>query len=563
MLLGCALLLLNTSYVQNTIIREATGRLSEKLNTRVAIDSVSINVFTQDISLYGISIDDHQQRRLMDIGQIEVDLILSKLLQRDIIVEKVRITGLDAHLVSGKKSEDSVANYQFLVDAFKKEPRKAEDKGGSGKKGIQFDMRHLYLSDIHVTYDDAELTLGEARYTEDRLRVDRLRVTTDNHKPRRNAQRPHRGFFDTGHLDITTSMEWAIHCLKKDSLACTLTRCNAADSVTGINITDLRFRVETSPSGRAIVSDMVVQQTNTVIKVPKAVVCYAATPRSLTYYADSISGTTQLKDISRPFAPALSGFSIPLNLSLNLSGTDSTMAFHNVKVSTDDRRLTIAATGGIDHLKDSHKLAVRFNVSRMNAKNGIAEKIISQFHVKKYMMKQLHRLGDIGYAGRFNILWHREEFQGTIQTNGGPINFQFALDENTKFLHGSVDSHKFLLGEVMEIEHIGPVACHADFTFDYSKPRTAQMRREKGGKLPIGNVSASVGECSYKGIHLKNLTVDINSDGAEAKGNIKEKGKRIDLYCSFSFTDTEEMHKMKITNPGIKFHKRDDKDNPQ
>jgi hypothetical protein len=275
----------------------------------------------------------------------------------------------------------------------------------------------------------------------------------------------------------------------------------------------------------------------------------------LSYSADNITGKTLLKDISRPFAPVLKDFKIPLNLSLNLSGTDSTMTFSNVRVSTNDRKLTIAASGGIDHLKDAHRLAVRFHVSRMNAKGDIKERIINQFPVKKYMMKQLQRLGDISYAGRFAILWHREEFQGELQTAGGPIDFQFALDENTKYVSGKVAVSEFQLGEVIEIKHIGPIDCHADFRFDYSKPRTALMRKEKGGKLPIGEVNALVDKGTYRGIKIKNLSVEIKSDGAEATGNIMQSGRHHDLYCSFTFTDTDAMHEMKITNPGIKFHK--------
>ena len=38
-------------------------------------------------------------------------------------------------------------------------------------------------------------------------------------------------------------------------------------------------------------------------------------------------------------------------------------------------------------------------------------------------------------------------------------------------------------------------------------------------------------------------------------GDIYQRGKHRDLYISFSFTNTDEMQKMKITKPGIKFHK--------
>ena len=550
-------ILLNTSFTQNWLLKQATDMLEEKLNTRVTVDSVSMNLFTQDLTLYGIQVDDLKQRQLISLQQLSVDLELSKLFHREVVVKEARMTGLDTHLVSARKSEDGVSNYQFLIDAFKKEPKEEQAVGDSTKKHLEFDVQSLRLKSIHINYDDTELMLGEARYTGDELMVDSLRLKTDNHRPRKNAGRPNHGYFDVGHLNVVMNMRCSIHCLQKDSLSCTLTQCNARDSLTGIDFTDLRLSLEMNKE-RVAVSKMVLQQANTVLNVPKAVIHLPSKTKessSLYYSADSITGRTLLKDISRPFAPALKHFVIPLNLSLNLSGTDSTMSFSHVKVSTDDRKLTIAASGGINHLKDKHRLAVRFRVSRMNAKSGIAAKIISQFSVKKYMMKQLHRLGNISYTGSFAVLWRREEFQGRLGTAGGPINFRFALNESSKYINGTVSSSLFQLGHIMEMDHLGPVACQANFTFDYSKARTAMMRRKKGGKLPMGSISAHVDDCSYRKIHIRNLSVNMKSDGAEAVGDIRQEGKYRDLYTSFSFTNTDEMHKMRLFKPGIKFHK--------
>ena len=106
----------------------------------------------------------------------------------------------------------------------------------------------------------------------------------------------------------------------------------------------------------------------------------------------------------------------------------------------------------------------------------------------------------------------------------------------------------------MAMPDIGKIACKADFRFDISKPRTAKMRQQKGGKLPIGQVDAEVYEAKYKKIKVRNIVANIQSDGAVADGKITMKGSRVDLLCSFSFTNTNEMQKTKI-KPGIRFHK--------
>ena len=188
-----------------------------------------------------------------------------------------------------------------------------------------------------------------------------------------------------------------------------------------------------------------------------------------------------------------------------------------------------------------------------------AERVINQFPVKKFMMKQLHNLGRIGYHGHFDVLWKKEQFAGQLTTVPGKLNFNFALDELNKYVYGTARTDSFLLGKAMDYPDLGKIACKADFRFDISKPRTAQMRKQKGGKLPIGSVKAEVAEAKYKKLTVRNVFATIESDGAVATGNINIKGSRVDVLGSFTFTNTNEMKKTTF-KPGIRFHKMSEED---
>jgi hypothetical protein len=135
----------------------------------------------------------------------------------------------------------------------------------------------------------------------------------------------------------------------------------------------------------------------------------------------------------------------------------------------------------------------------------------------------------------------------------GRLNFNLTLDEITKYVLGQVTTSSIQLGKVLEMDKIGPVACKADFKFDMSKPRTAVMRKNKGGKLPIGQVNAIVKEASYMKAKVKDVKVTIVSDGAVANGHLEKDNKNIDVLCDFTFTSTDSIHKMKI-KPNLKFH---------
>ena len=49
--------------------------------------------------------------------------------------------------------------------------------------------------------------------------------------------------------------------------------------------------------------------------------------------------------------------------------------------------------------------------------------------------------------------------------------------------------------------------------------------------------------------------VNVTSNGAVATGDVIQRGNWRDISCSFSFTDTNQMHKLKVSHGRMKFHK--------
>lgn len=638
-LLGGATLLLNTESVQKKIQEKAVELLSQKLETEVEIDSISISALTQEISLYGIEIEDREEREMLKVGKISVNLELIRLLQHKIVIEKAEIAHAKALLL--KPSKEEPANYQFVIDAFKKPKDQKSPEKQAKKSKMDLDISALALKDIHVKHNELDIFLGEATYNkgwiaDQTIEVDSITLAcdttfkaglkpysaslghlrldgdlkelvfkvdaynlayqwkslwkkrnimvdnqagighltvqanrgrysatvkqahyrNDNHLPRKNAGRPKRGFFDAKHLDVIADFHVVLDSIGKERITGHLNEFQAKDSVTGIDIRNLQTKFAYTKE-RISLRDITVQQKSTVLNVSSGEIVLPDKKegREFSYATGLITGKAYLKDISRTFAPVLKNFSLPLNLSLTMKGTPNTISFRNVKVNTSDNKLQLAATGNITNLKDKYKLLVKFDVSRMHAKPGIAEKIINQFATKRMMIKQLNNLGDINYTGSFDVLYKKEIFRGLLKTAAGNLNFEFALDELNKYVNGKVSSKRVELGKVMNIKEMGPMDASADFTVDISKPRTAKMRKAKGGKLPIGFFNAKVNDVSYLGIHIRNLTATLNSDGAVATGEVYQSGRIRDLYFSFSFTDTDQMQKMKVTKSGLKFHK--------
>jgi len=558
-------LMLNTTSVQNKLVKRATELLAEKLQTNIAIDSVDIDLFKQSVGIYGLDIEDQQQRKMLQLRSVTLNLGLWALLNNNIVVKKADIEGLSALLL--KPSKDEPGNYQFVIDAFKKRREESGERSVDGEERreegqFSFDIGHLSLRDISIQYNGSCIRLKEGEYNKallsshQTLTIDSLTYTTDNHKPRKNTGKPHRGAFDPGHLDLSVNMKVTLNHVGKDSVDALIEECQAWDKESGIDVRSLRMHV-THRRDSLRLTDVEIVLPNTTLHTDYADVRLPNKSKGtkLCYSTGPLTGKVVLKDIAKTFAPVLGKFTIPLSLNACISGSGDSLDIDDVKVETYDQKLTILALGKLRNLKDKQRMNLHFNVRKMEAKSGIKEKIISQFPVKRYMMKQLHALGNIAYRGTFNVLWRKEQFQGILQTGVGNLVFQFAIDNANKYISGKAKSKQLNLGQVLEKKEFGNIDFEATFKFDISKERTARMKRKTGGKLPIGNVDAFVNDVAYRKIHLKGVSADITSDGTIAQGRVVKNAKWSDLYSTFTFTSTDQMHKMKV-KPGIRFHKR-------
>ena len=588
-LLLATVIICNSSYVQNKMIGLATDAIKKELNAEVQIGSVDVNLLGQRASINDVVLKDQQGRDMLRVKEIWGNLRLLPLLRGRVVLKEFSVSDVDVLVV---QPEEGPANYQFILDATKKDKKKKKSTT------FQLDLRHALLKHLNVKYNDEQFQLEQAIYgywrgkhklTVHHLETDvtkpmkkdtidwhfdtgmvtatmdddgkkhvdikGLKVISDNHKPRRNTNRPYRGAYDRGHLDITADMGIDILHYGKDTLSARLANCCIMDTVTGIDFKDVTADIAVSGK-RVHLSDLIVQQASTKITVVEGDIMLPDKKKgtSLQYRADNITARVMLKDISQPFAPVLKKFSIPLNLRVSLSGTNKGMTFRGIHVNTDDKKFVVNATGIMRNLDKGRDFTLHFDVHDMVAKPGIKDKIINQFTVKKYMMYQVYALGVIKYHGSFDILWRKEQFRGILNTEKGDINFDFQLDGNTKYLTGRASTDMLKLGELFELKRIGNIDCSATFSIDCSKKRTAEIRKEKGGKLPIGQVTADIRKVEYRKLPLKNILANIDSDGAVANGDVTMKGSLTDLMLEFSFTNTTEMHKMKV-KPRLKFRK--------
>ena len=562
-LLISATVLVNTNFVQDKLVSYAVTLLSEKLQTHVSLERLNFDLFRQDVRLHGLCIEDQEQRPLLRMESLTADLDLPALWRHELRIPEIRVTGLQAEL--HKPAMDSVANYQFVIDAFKKDSVASKPQPEAERSKLTFDISRVMVERVSVAFNGRLFSLGKLHYVQEdwdsvkqpvrHLSIEDLYFKNEHHRPRKNSKKPHRGFFDPAYLEVTARLKMDIDYMHKDSIHAVLRECAVRDSVTGIDIRELRAIIAATPQVVQL-QDLLVRQVETEVRIDT---CDLQLPdkkkgRMLAYRTSLIHGKAILRDISRAFAPPLKDFTMPLQFSTRMQGDDDAMTFTDVEVTTPDKRLLVQAEGSLCHLRQKYDLHVHFDVSKMYAKGGEAERIIKQFPIKRFLMEQLHALGTITYRGGFDVFYKREVFQGVLGTQVGALRLNLALDGKNRYVSGHVTTDGLHLGKALDMDELGDVSMTADFKFDISRVRTAVMRHRKGGKLPIGEVTAHVTQASYRFIKTQNLQARIVSDGALAEGNLLLPGGHMDILCSFSFTNTQELKKMKI-KPGVKFHR--------
>lgn len=112
MLILIALLLIQTDWGQNLIIKQVTRKLSKDLNTEVSIKRISIDFFDK-LNLEGALIRDQKKDTLLYAGKLKTQVTDWFFLKDEI---ELKYFGLEDAIVYLNR-KDSVWNYQFIIDS--------------------------------------------------------------------------------------------------------------------------------------------------------------------------------------------------------------------------------------------------------------------------------------------------------------------------------------------------------------------------------------------------------------------------------------------------------------
>lgn len=149
LILVLAVVLINTTPVQNYIAHRATTWLSKKLKTRVSVQHVRVDLLNH-LSLNGLYIEDQSHDTLLYAGEATVRISDWFVLSKKPVLHYLALSNTYAHLY--RTSASGSWNYDFIVRAFS--TNDTTKKADTAAK-IEFDLEKIALSKVRFHMDDA------------------------------------------------------------------------------------------------------------------------------------------------------------------------------------------------------------------------------------------------------------------------------------------------------------------------------------------------------------------------------------------------------------------------
>lgn len=517
LILVLAVVLINTTPVQNYIVHRSARYLSEKLKTKVTVDHIRVDLLNH-LSLNGVYIEDQAHDTLLYAGEATVQITDWFVFEDKPVLHYLKLSNAYAHLY--RTATSNQWNYDFIEKAFGTNEKTS--KADTSKK-ISFDLEMIALNNVRFHMDDAwggedlgfdigsfainaksldiakkelainriegnnvviairEYEAGKPKtirpagyvrpvdttpFNEDKWHISAKTIALDECRVKltANDKTPVPGLFDEDHLDIIH-----IKCLVTDADIVGDTVRGTAEHLyaherCGITIKDLRSKITVSPV--ASICDELYLETNYSKIRDYYAMHYRRFPDFLEYI-DSVTmegrlrnATIDSRDIAY-FAPEMHNIPAIVQASGNGRGTVA-------RLSADH----LVVTDGVNVVKGNVMMKGLPNIYNTHIIYSNAEVLTSGNGILKYApgLKNnpglaLSLLSHAYFKGIYDGYIDNFTVNGTLTSNLGNIQAQNVTlnikDFNSKLAtySGTVATDKLQLGMLLNIPKLGSVTC--------------------------------------------------------------------------------------------------------
>jgi hypothetical protein len=498
---------IQTTPVQNWLVKQVTGKLSKSLGTTVEIKHVDFSLFDKML-LEGTLVKDLNQDTLLYAGTVKVNINDWFFLKDNIDLSYI---GLEDAFVNLKR-EDSVWNYKFIADFFSS-PTKSGDT-----QTIALALRKVELSNIHLLQqdgwrgEDMMLSLGSFNLDADKfdminkeirisnininepvftiynydgnrpdslrpktiktpndptrlrwnpagwdLSVTRVTIKNGNFRSDLKVDREFYTYFDPAHISFAKingkfdDIRW-----NKDTITAKVNLTTKERS--GFDVRKLQANMKMHPQA--------MEFYNLDLRTPQS--------RLKNYYAmrydsfdDMQSYISRVKMEARfqesvihsddiaYFAPALKDWNKDIRVKGNITGSVDNLTARNVLIEAGNDSY-LSGSISLKGLPDLNKTYIDFDAKDFKTTYNDAVSLIP--YLRKIDQPRLDQLTFLKFKGSFTGFITDFVTYGTIQTNLGTIvsdvNMKFPENASTSY-SGNINIDNFQIGRFLDVPQIG------------------------------------------------------------------------------------------------------------
>src|SRR6185437_4514580 len=494
LLFSITLLLLQYKPVQTWAAKKAAGYLSDKLKTKVDIQSLYIQPFTS-VVLEGFYALDKQNDTLVSAPKLTVHLngfsIFSSIRNRDIDFSLLQLDNGSVYL---KKQKDSSTNLKFIIDYFK-----STDTTKSTGKPWKLKFEKIAINNFHFRYKNKlkDTLMKEVNF--DDLDVKNFSVVITNPDLKNHI-------FKGNITNLTLHEKSGLYIKKFNALATVDTNQILAQHLFILtdrsNIKDyFRMKFKSFDDFNHI-EDKVYME------------------------GDFKSSQISSHDIGY-FTSGLEHVKFDLGLNGRIKGFVNNLKAKDLLV-TGGKATYIKGDFSLRGLPDWDNTFLELNFEEIATNKTDLDFLYSNFTGKsnRHVPDIVSKFGNINFSGRFTGLQNDFVAYGTFKTKLGRFDSDINLKINKAGVpsySGKLDTYAFDLGSLLDEDALGRATLNANI-----KGRGDNLKNLSE------NLDAHISSVDFKGYSYQNVALNgsFNKKIVSAKVNIADKNIGLDLNGS-------------------------------
>jgi len=491
-IITCAFLLLNHT-IQTYVVRYATGKLSEQLNTTINIESAQIYFFNQ-VNFKNLYFEDLHGDTLLFAEKLSARYTGFNRDQRKIKLGKVTLSGAKFYL---QNDSTSTINLDFIV-------KRLKNNKDTSKQKMQIGINEIVLSDSRFRYHDVTSSETPEKMNFSDLDFKNLNIHVDDFKIKHDTiqmEIQRLGFVDKSGFpvkNLTAGFE-----LHKTFLHFTNTSIKTVSSHLQCDTLYLDF-----PGFPALKDGGFTNKVDFTINFKNS--------------------RLALDDIGY-FAPPLKEYANSLHITSKVRGTISNLKLKHTTIYYG-QNTRLAGNFELNGLPEFQNTFMFFDIQRMNTTVQDIERI-NLGDNSLSLPEQLNKIGHIMYRGNFSGFINDFVAYGKLETALGNISTDLSVQPLPKkgiSFNGQVQSEHLSIGELVSDESgIGQTSFNLNVrgkntisngknTLDMETTGNIKYFEFRNYRIQQINVNGILSNNNYNG----ELTVDDENMQLDFKGNV-------------------------------------------